>query len=551
LFDWLAFDTGQFTHFHFLRPWWLLVLIPLLLALRYLWSANNPIGKWRRIIAPQLLKAMLVSGGRNSWFNPISVAMLVVMLGAVALAGPTWKQQPSPFAEDVAALVIALDLSSSMQQRDVQPSRLERARQKVQDLLALRPGGLVGLIVYAGSAHSVIPLTNDADVVTNFLNAIESEMMPRKGKFPEKSLPIADRMLGDTPVPGTVLIIGDGISPLTLASFEKYFSTRQHQLLVLGVGTERSGENTDEAGTDTLIPLERAALEKLADTSNGYYQSLTFDPADVTRLNRRIDSHFVIVDDGSRPWVDAGYYLLYPIALIMLLWFRRGWTLHWCIVLVMLTGMTTPLPVTAKDDSAPAWDLSRHFMDLWLTPDQQGRYYLGRGDYAKAAARFEDIAWRGIAYYRAENFKAAAEMFSRIESVDGYFNLANAWAHSRNYVLAVRTYDQVLALQPGHLAAAKNREKIQKIIDEINLLSASQKAENSDSSKELGEDDPITADGAERQDFVERKVEQLSAEEILLDQQMNDLWMRQVQKNPARFLSVKFQMQLRRKNNAP
>ena len=107
----------------------------------------------------------------------------------------------------------------------------------------------------------------------------------------------------------------------------------------------------------------------------------------------------------------------------------------------------------------------------------------------------------------------------------------------------------MLKLEPDHEAALKNREKIQQIIDEINLLSASQKAEAGDSAKELGEDDPLTADGAERQDFNKLVVEQLSAEEILLDEKLNDLWMRQVQKNPARFLSVKFQMQLRSKNH--
>jgi Ca-activated chloride channel family protein len=548
MFDWLPFNAGQFTYFHFLRPWWLLALIPLLLTLRYLWSANNPMGKWRKIIAPELLKVMLVRSGRSSWFNPISVAMVVVTLGVVALAGPTWKQQASPFAEDVAALVIALDVSSSMQQQDIQPSRLDRARQKVQDLLKMRPGGRVGLVVYAGSAHSVIPLTNDPDVVNNFLGAIEPEMMPRKGKFPEKALPIAQQMLGDTPVPGTVLMIGDGISPQTRADFEEYFSAHQHQLLVFGIGSASLDASADGASDDALLPLERSALEKLANDNNGYYQSLTLDTTDVSRLNRRIDSHLVIVEDGSRPWVDSGYYLVYLIALIMLLWFRRGWTLHWCIVLLLVTGMTTPPPLMA-DDTAASWDLTRHFMDLWLTPNQQGRYYLQKGNYGIAAARFENIAWRGIAYYRGQNFKAAAEMFSRIETVDGYFNLANAWAHSRNYVFAVRTYDQVLELEPDHTAALKNRDKIQQIIDEINLLSASQQAEAGDSAKELGEGDPLTADGAERQDFNQLVVEQLSADEILLDEKLNDLWMRQVQKNPARFLSVKFQMQLRNENS--
>ncbi len=549
MFDWLPFNTAQFTYFHFLRPWWLLAMIPLLLTLRYLWSANNPMGKWRKIIAPELLKAMLVRSGRSSWFNPISIGMVVVVLGVVALAGPTWKQQPSPFAEDVAALVIVLDVSASMEQQDIQPSRLDRARQKVQDLLKMRPGGRVGLVVYAGSAHSVIPLTNDPDVVNNFLSAIEPEMMPRKGKFPEKALPVAEQMLGDSPVPGTVLMIGDGISPQTRIEFEQYFSAHQHQLLILGVGSEAIDSVADGAGDDVFIPLERSALEKLASDNNGYYQSLTLDIADVSRLNRRINSHLVIVEDGSRPWVDAGYYLVYLIALMMLLWFRRGWTLHWCLVLVVVTGMASPPPAVADTDLTRSWDLTRHFMDLWLTPDQQGRYFLQKGAYDKAATRFEDIAWRGIAYYRGQNFEAAGEMFSRIETVDGYFNLANAWAHSRNYVYAVRTYNQVLELEPDHAAALKNRDMIQKIIDEINLLSASQQAEASDSAKELGEGDPLTAEGAERQDFNPLVVEQLSAEDILLDEKLNDLWIRQVQKNPARFLSVKFQMQLRTENN--
>jgi Ca-activated chloride channel family protein len=390
----------------------------------------------------------------------------------------------------------------------------------------------------------VIPLTNDPDVVNNFLSAITTQMMPRKGKFPEKALPIAELMLGDSPVPGTVLLIGDGVSPRTHTDFEQYFSTRQHQLLVLGVGTEISNADEGDSADDILIPLERSALGKLARENRGFYQTLTLNKDDVRNLNRRINSHLVIVEDGSRPWVDEGYFLLFPIALIMLLWFRQGWTLHWSIVLVVVAGMASPPPALAADDSSAGWDLAGQFMDLWFTPDQQGRYYLDKGDYKMAAASFENITWRGIAYYRGENFKAAVEMFSRIETANGYFNLGNAWAHGRSYLLAVKAYDQVLELEPDHEGALHNRSKIQAIIDDINLMSASQQAEPGESSKELGDDEPQTADGAERHDILERQVEQLSAEDILLDEQLNELWMRQVQKDPSRFLSVKFQMQL-------
>ncbi len=541
--EWLQQLSQQLSHFHLLRPWWLLALFPLFWTFRYLWAAQNPVGRWRDVIAPHLLKVMLVRHGRASWFNPLTVSMLVVLLCILALTGPTWKQQPSPFTEDIAALVIVLDVSSSMEQSDVQPSRLERAKQKVQDLLALRPGGRVGLVVYAGSAHSVIPLTNDADVINNFLNAIVTEMMPRKGKFPEKALPIAEKMLQDSPVPGTVLMIGDGVSPRSNADFNKYFSSQSHQLLVLGVGS-----NSLAAAEDNVyLPLESAALKKLASNSDGYYQALTVDKEDVTKLNRRINNYLVIVDDGSRPWVDAGYYLLFPIAFIMLLWFRKGWTLHWCIALIVVSSLMLPLPVMA--DNEKDGDLKTLFMNLWLTLDQQGKYYMEKGEYKKAATKFDSISWRGVAYYRAENFKAAEEMFSRIETADGYFNMANALAHGRNYVLAVKTYNKVLELDPAHVGAIKNKDRIQSIIDEINLMSASQKAEDSDSSKELGDDEPQTADGVERQDFIEREVEQLTAEQILLDEQINELWMQQVQKDPSRFLSVKFHMQLQREGN--
>ena len=70
------FELNQFSHLHFLRPWWLLAFIPLLMALAYLWSASNPIGRWRRAIAPHLLEVILVRHSRTSWFNPVNVSIL-------------------------------------------------------------------------------------------------------------------------------------------------------------------------------------------------------------------------------------------------------------------------------------------------------------------------------------------------------------------------------------------------------------------------------------------------------------------------------------------
>jgi len=561
MMDWFMFDIAQLSHFHLLRPLWLLALIPLLWTMYHLYRARSPFDKWQKIIAPNLIKAMRVRHTHVRRLNPLNVFAVSSVLIIIILAGPTWKQQASPFSEDLSALVIVLDASSSMDQKDVQPSRLERAKQKIEDLLALRPGGRVGLIVYAGSAHSVIPLTNDMEVVNNFLKAVTSDMMPKPGKFAEKALPIADRMLqvklaNGIEVKGTLLLLSDGIGPETSTEFEKYFSNNQHQLLVLGIGNDPSSESHI-----TSTPLEEKALIDLANTSDGHYQSLTLDQGDVKYLNRRINSHLVIVEDGTRPWFDSGYYLLYPLIFLMLFWFRKGWTLNWSLI-VIVAVLYSPNPrLMAGEDNIKNPDakdvgvveqLEDKFLRLWLTPDQLGQFYMLNGHYARAAKSYDAIAWRGVAYYRAEDFKAAAEMFSRIESIEGHFNLANAWAHSRNYIKAVKSYNQVLKLDAEHKddeisiyrSALKNRDRMQKIIDEINLLSASQKAENTDSTRDLPDDQPQTADGAEREDFTEQKIEQLTAEDILLDDSINELWMRQVQKDPSQFLRIKFHMQL-------
>lgn len=528
-------DLAALSHFHFLRPWWLLAVPVLLVTLRYLSRLRDPLPKWSRIVAPHLIQAMLVRRDRSHWFKPVAVGHVLLLLGALALAGPTWQRQPSPLVEDEAILVIALDASDSMTQQDVQPSRIERAKQKIEDLLALRAGARTGLVVFAGTAHSVVPLTNDADIVRNFLAAVTPDMMPRRGKRPEQALPLADAMLNESVLPGTLLLISDGAGSGSSAAFEAYFADQPHQLVVLGIGSQ----GADEANNVGFTPLQRGVLKSLAKAGNGFYQQATLDKTDVRRINRRIDNHLFDVDDDFAPWVDMGYYLIFPFALVFLLWFRKGWTLQWCLAGVLVGGISV-----TPHASAEKW----RFADLWLTRDQQGRYYFEKGDYATAAQRFQDPAWRGIALYYSERFDAAAEVFSQLDSAPGWFNLGNALAHSQNYLSAVKAYDRVLQLQPEHSGAAKNRRIVQKIIDEINRVSASQVAEAGEQAKELG-DAPLRAEGDERELWGKREVEQYSADQILTDRRIQDLWMQQIQQDPSRFLSVKFQIQLQRRSS--
>jgi Ca-activated chloride channel family protein len=494
------------------------------------------------IIAPHLLEHLRLARFNSRWFNPATVSGMLTVLLVLVMMGPSWRQQPSPLNQDEAALVILLDVSSSMQQSDVQPSRLQRSKQKIADLLALRPDKQAALIVYSGTAHTVLTLTADQEILNQYLAAITPGIMPRTGKFPEYSLPLIDKALRDTDAPATVVMFADGLGADSNHAFRDYFNANPHQLLVLGVGTE--------AGEEGLVPLERKSLQQLAADTGGSYLDLTVDDRDMRRVNRQIDSYYVVVEDSALPWLDSGYPLVYVCLTLFLLWFRKGWTLTWAWLLVPLLLAGNPTPALAEEEPAAGnttlQSAGYWFADLWLTGDQQGRLLMQMGRYQQAAGRFINPVWKGMAHYYAEEFMVAAEYFSRRDSDAALFNEANARAHARDYIRAVNRYGRLLQRNPDYPGAQRNRDKVQELIDEINRLSESQQPEPgvSGEDKELGGDDAIPAEGAQEISWEQGEITQLSAEDILQDPATADMWLRSVQQDPSNFLAIKFSMQL-------
>jgi len=185
----------------------------------------------------------------------------------------------------------------------------------------------------------------------------------------------------------------------------------------------------------------------------------------------------------------------------------------------------------------------QQFADLWLTRDQQGQVLFNLGDYQHASNTFKSTQWQAYSSYGGEQYKNAATLYGQFNDVDNQIAKANALAHGREYINARNIYQQILRIDPENLAASTNIVIVQTIIDEVNRMSESQAPEDGESIKELG-DEPQSGDGAEQNEAPkEQEIEQLSAEQLLLDPSLNEMWLRQVQKNPANFLSQKFYMQ--------
>jgi Ca-activated chloride channel homolog len=554
------FDSLIWHQFHFMRPWWLLTFIPFTSLIFQRWRHDAQNEQWQKLLPAHLLAALTV--GDNGWKKqlPLKILTIVIAVSIIICAGPTWQRQSSPFGEDKSPVMVVMDVSQSMLQTDIAPSRLNRTKQKVEDLLTMRDGGRTGLIVYAGSAHLAMPLTQDIDIYKPLLNAVTPKIMPRDGKFAEYALPLIEQQFAsnqrdntqpadaanpdtskkntpeqvtqDPPVSiaGTVVLFTDGMGANTVEAFQQYFKDSPHQLLVVAVGS--SDKPSD-------IPLDINGLQTLTEASNGKLEMLTVDNQDMEWVNNQINRHMQLSLDSALPWQDMGYYLVFVVALLFLLWFRSGWLVQWCMAGMLVLGALSPNTAEAND-----W----HFADIWMTADQQGQWYFNQEDYVTAAERFADPMWKGVALYSAGEYKAAHAYFMRVDSDQALFNAANALAHSREYVAARNLYDALLVHNDAFPNAQHNRDVLQGIIDNINMQSESQANTENEASRELG-DAPQTADGADEQVAKELVLEEaLTAEQLLQDEALNARWMQRVQADPARFLSTKFNLQLNQTN---
>ena len=195
-------------------------------------------------------------------------------------------------------------------------------------LLASRGGAPTCLLVYAGTAHLVMPLTDDPAVSEAYVEDLEPSVMPVAGNDPADALEQAGELLADAPTPGSILFVADGIPPTARPTFIEHRNSSRDQVVVLAVATDAGGP---VPGTAEISTLDRGGLDSLTRDAGVAVVTVTVDDADVQQVNRRIANHLAAVqrEDQQGRWRDEGWWLVFPVAAITLLWFRRGWLVQW------------------------------------------------------------------------------------------------------------------------------------------------------------------------------------------------------------------------------
>jgi Ca-activated chloride channel family protein len=299
---------SNLAEFHFLRPLWLLA-VP---AAAWLWwrlrVLNDPLAGWRALIERPLLDALTVGVDRRRRWR--GVGLLLAWLAAIlSLAGPAWRPEPSPFADDPVPVMLVLRAGGSMDTEDLAPSRMERARLKVADLAAARPGQPLGLVAYAGSAHLVLPPTRDTSLVATMAGEITPEIMPIDGDNLAAALALADRTLGGQG--GSIVVIADTVAPGDDPALAAFRSQHSGNLWFLAVARR---------GTPELDALEHAAS-----TLDAGFTLLTPDDSDIEALVRAVArAPRSVGATGERVrWAEDGWWLVPLIAVVLVGSFRR------------------------------------------------------------------------------------------------------------------------------------------------------------------------------------------------------------------------------------
>ena len=320
----LVSASSPFTgDFHFLRPAWWFALLPLVMIVVAAWQRGRVEGALSKHVDEHLLRALLVGANRRGRLRPGVVLAAGGLVSIVALAGPAWQREPAPFAEDSAAVVIAIEVTPTMLAQDVQPSRLERAAHKVRDLLERRPGARAGLVAFAGSAHTVMPPTADAEIVSTFAAELGPEIMPVEGEATGEAVALSHEMLRTSGAPGSIVLVTDGVPPDQLSALEEQRRSGGAPVHLLAVAG--APDAFVPPGSPSAPALDRTALERAADAAGGSLTVISADDRDVERLAGEVETSFARMAEGGERWRDAGYWLLPVLLLIGLFWFRPGW----------------------------------------------------------------------------------------------------------------------------------------------------------------------------------------------------------------------------------
>lgn len=301
--------------FHFLRPLWLLSLIPILLLIWHMWHQRLVAESWHDICDSHLLNHLIQAKGQNSRKSALLRLLSCGVFLSLSLAGPTWSRFPVPTYQPVLPHVLLLDMTEDMLVQDLPPNRLSRAKFKLHDLFMRHDAGQFGLVVYTGEPFVLSPLTDDGHTIDTLLETLSPDIMPVGGHRLDSALEQAGQLIEQAGFNhGDIMVLtsqSPSASAIDKARTLAKDGNRVSIMPILGRTTkvDNAFKSFASAGDGQLIPF--------SDTSEDLDLWLNKAPN-----SQQFSSNW---KDEIPVWRDQGRWFLLPALVFLIPLFRRGW----------------------------------------------------------------------------------------------------------------------------------------------------------------------------------------------------------------------------------
>lgn len=411
-----------FENFHFLRPLWLLTLLPLLFLGRGLWNGLKNTSAWETVCDKNLLDFLIVKGSSRQRRVVRYLALIGLLSGIIALSGPTWRKKQMPVFSPANPVMLLLNLSSDMEGTDITPNRLSRAKFAIDDLLK-NLKAQVGLIVYTSEPYLITPITDDTKIISNLLPAISRDIVPENGDRLNRAIDLAVESLQAGHYNyGNIVVFAADIGQELNATLSS--ATKSH----------------DDGYKINVVDVTAGNNEKLrmlASKGDGTYLNISSNINVLAeQINSHINSELQKTKNQQEIWEDSGYWFLLISMLCFIYFFRRG-------VLVILLFLS----ISGNSHAG-----------FFTNANQDAARAFATGDYATAANKFSVTDWKAAASYRNRDYHAAESLYRQGDGVENMYNLGNALAKSGKIEDAIKQYEEVLKINPEHEDAKFNLE---------------------------------------------------------------------------------------------
>lgn len=497
-----------------------LLLIPCAWLLLWLLYRQQRHGShWQKTLPGNFLPWLLQQEQGRQHKMPWLLLAGSTLLAGIALSAPQLPGKRQGTANIPDPLVIVMELTADMLASDLPPSRLHQLRSKASAMLQTQLPGHTAMVVYAGSAHTLLPLSADPDMADNLLQALHPALLPRPGRDAGAAIGKALALLQQgANGHGRIALLTSSLADTEQATIARLLHS-QHgiKLGIIGVGSLQGAPvpALDNGGFDAAAPLSRldeARLQQFAQQQGAGYARMQHANDDLllTGLFARSASGRLQPASSTRTQ-DRGYWLVLPVLLLLAPLARKGWLFAPLLALPLLSGPGQPLAADTVTDIA-------------------GQI---RQDPTTALQQLQDPFWLGIAAYHAGNYQLARDYFAGIPGASAHYNRGNSLMRLGRYSAAAAAYLQALELQPELTQARDNLALARQLQQQARARSpiADNRAGNA----------AQTATNRQEQDG---KTATLQPIDPAHPHSSLDSWLQQIPDNPAALLKRKFRREL-------